>query len=150
MNTKPIPIIMSLAAAFVSCLISISQKVDFTTFLARLLLSIFLFYFVGIVVGIFLLNAFGPPRPDGDDDIFDNEIEQEDEEAGDDENEDGENEDGDNEESDESSDEQQDTSDEAFRESGFMDSDSEAMSVPVDEVLQENIEDENIAGSVNL
>ena len=61
MNTKPIPIIITLSAASVSCLISILQGVDFPTFLVRLLLTVLFFYLIGIVAGILLYNAFPPP-----------------------------------------------------------------------------------------
>lgn len=144
MNTKPIPIIMALSAALVSCLISISQGVDFATFLARLILSVFLFYFVGIVVGIFLLNAFGPPRVDGDDDIFDNETEQEEEleePTEDDNSEDG-------------VESEEEPTEEIFEgadtsgipmEDAQMTGDAGMASIP-----QENIEEDNIAGSVDL
>lgn len=144
MNTKPIPIIMSLAAALVSCIISISQGVDFATFLARLFLSVFLFYFVGIVVGVFLLNAFGPPRPEGDDDIFDNEIEREEDESDESESEDGD-------ESEESSEgDEEDVGEEAFADEELITGDAGVESIPVEDSFQENIEDENIAGSVDL
>ncbi|MBR1628093.1 MAG: hypothetical protein IJ679_02355 [Lachnospiraceae bacterium] len=61
MNTKPIPIILTLSAAGVSCFISVLQEVAFPTFVLRLLLTVVFFYIVGIVVGILLFNAFPPP-----------------------------------------------------------------------------------------
>ena len=36
-NTKPVPIVITLAAAFISCVVSILQNVDFSIFVARLL-----------------------------------------------------------------------------------------------------------------
>ena len=36
MKTKPIPIIITLAAAFISCVVSIFQRVDFSVFVFRL------------------------------------------------------------------------------------------------------------------
>ena len=60
MNTKPIPIIVTLMAAGVSCVISVIQGVDFTTFLVRLICVIIIFYIVGIAVGIILLQSFSP------------------------------------------------------------------------------------------
>ena len=62
MNTKPIPIIITLLAAGVSCAISFLQGVEFSTFLVRLLLTVLFFYLIGIVVGILMYNAF-PPSP---------------------------------------------------------------------------------------
>ena len=40
MNTKPIPIIITLAAAFLSCVESIFQRVDFSVFVTRLLIDV--------------------------------------------------------------------------------------------------------------
>ncbi len=58
MNTKSIPIIITLSAAGISCVISILEGVDFPTFLVRLLLTVLFFYIIGIIVGIILFNAF--------------------------------------------------------------------------------------------
>ena len=43
MNTRPIPIIITLAAAFISCLMSIFQRKDFSVFVYRLLIVVVVF-----------------------------------------------------------------------------------------------------------
>ena len=62
MNTKPIPIIITLAGSGINAVISILQGVDFATFVLRLLISVCVFYTVGIVVGVLCIQAFGVPK----------------------------------------------------------------------------------------
>ncbi len=62
MNTRPIPIVLALAAAGMTCIISIVQKVSFGIFLLRLFVVVVLFYLLGIFVGILFLEALGPEK----------------------------------------------------------------------------------------
>ncbi len=70
MNTKPIPIIITLAAAFISCVISILQRVEFSIFVTRLLFVVLIFLTMGTIIKIVLDYAFRtlepPPSLDGD------------------------------------------------------------------------------------
>lgn len=59
MNTRPIPIALALAAAGATCIISIVQGVTFGIFLLRLFVVAVIFYIIGIVVGILLIEALG-------------------------------------------------------------------------------------------
>ena len=63
MNTKPIPIIITLAAAFISCVMSIFQRVDFSVFVARLLIVVCVFLFLGTLIKIVLDYAFRTLEP---------------------------------------------------------------------------------------
>ncbi|MCR5143978.1 MAG: hypothetical protein K6B67_01560 [Lachnospiraceae bacterium] len=54
MNTKPIPIIITLIAALVSCVASIFQQADFAVFTKRLVLSVLIFGTIGIIVRVIL------------------------------------------------------------------------------------------------
>ncbi len=58
MNTKPIPIIITLAAAFISCVFSIVQRVEFSVFVRRLVLVVIIFLFMGTVIKMVLDYAF--------------------------------------------------------------------------------------------
>ena len=58
MNTKPIPIIITLAAAFISCVISIIQRVELSVFVSRLLIVVIIFLFMGTVIKMILDYAF--------------------------------------------------------------------------------------------
>ncbi len=65
-NTKPVPIVITLAAAFISCVVSILQNVDFSIFVARLLVVVLIFMFMGTVIKIILDYSFKtlePPVP---------------------------------------------------------------------------------------
>ncbi len=73
MNTRPIPILMALGAAGMTCVISIVQKVSFGIFLLRLFCVIVIFYLLGIVVGILFLEALGPEKKKGEKDSEENE-----------------------------------------------------------------------------
>ncbi len=63
MNTKPIPIIITLAAAFLSCVVSIFQRVDFSVFVTRLLIVVIVFMFLGTIIKIVLDYAFRTLEP---------------------------------------------------------------------------------------
>ncbi len=66
MNTRPIPILLALSAAGMTCVISIVQKVSFGIFLLRLFVVVVIFYLLGIFVGILFLEALGPEKKKGD------------------------------------------------------------------------------------
>ena len=63
MNTKPIPIIITLAAAFISCVISIFQRVDFSVFVSRLLVVVLIFMTMGTIIKMILDYAFRTLEP---------------------------------------------------------------------------------------
>lgn len=63
MNTKPIPVIITLAAAFISCVISIYQHVEFGIFVKRLTLVVLIFLFMGTVIKILLDYSFKTLEP---------------------------------------------------------------------------------------
>lgn len=50
MNTKPIPAIITLLAAGISCLASVIQGVEFSVFTVRLLVSVICFLVIGSVI----------------------------------------------------------------------------------------------------
>lgn len=58
MNSKPLPIIITLAAAFISCSASIMQKVDFSTFVFRLLIVVVVFLVLGTIIKMVIDYAF--------------------------------------------------------------------------------------------
>jgi len=62
-NTKPVPVIITLAAAFISCVISIVQKVDFSTFVSRLLIVVVIFLVMGTIIKMILDYAFKTLEP---------------------------------------------------------------------------------------
>ena len=62
-NTKPIPIIITLAAAFISCVVSILQRVEFSVFVARLLVVVLIFMFMGTVIKLILDYSFRTLEP---------------------------------------------------------------------------------------
>lgn len=57
-NTRPVPIIITLAAAGISCLTSIFQEVSFGTFVFRLLITVIVFGVIGSFVRVFLDMGF--------------------------------------------------------------------------------------------
>jgi hypothetical protein len=63
MNTKPIPIIITLVAALISCVISIMQHADFSVFVTRLLVVVLIFLFMGTVIKIILDYSFRTLEP---------------------------------------------------------------------------------------
>lgn len=62
-NTKPVPIIITLAAAFISCVISISQKVEFSEFVKRLAIVVVIFLVMGTIIKMILDYAFKTMEP---------------------------------------------------------------------------------------
>lgn len=58
MNTKPIPILITLTAAFISCLASVIQGVTFAIFTRRFLLTVLCFAIIGIVVRVVVERSF--------------------------------------------------------------------------------------------
>ena len=62
-NTKPVPIIITLAAAFISCVISISQKVEFSEFVKRLTIVVVIFLVMGTIIKMILDYAFKTMEP---------------------------------------------------------------------------------------
>lgn len=62
-NTKPVPIVITLAAAFISCIVSILQRVDFSIFVTRLLVVVLIFLFMGTVIKIILDYSFRTIEP---------------------------------------------------------------------------------------
>ncbi|SHI84912.1 hypothetical protein [Pseudobutyrivibrio xylanivorans] len=63
MNTKPIPIIITLAAAFISCVVSIIQRVEFSVFVSRLLVVVLIFLTMGTIIKMILDYAFRELEP---------------------------------------------------------------------------------------
>ena len=65
-NTKTVPVIITLAAAFITCVVSIVQKVDFSTFVSRLLIVVVIFLVLGTIIKMILDYSFKtlePPVP---------------------------------------------------------------------------------------
>lgn len=63
MNTKPVPVIITLAAAFISCVISIMQKVEFSVFVGRLLIVVVIFLVMGTIIKMILDYSFRTLEP---------------------------------------------------------------------------------------
>ena len=63
MNTKPIPVIITLAAALLSCVISIVQHVEFSVFVTRLLIVVLIFITMGTIVKMILDYSFKTLEP---------------------------------------------------------------------------------------
>ena len=63
MNTKHIPIIITLAAAFISCVMSIIQRVEFSVFVSRLLVVVIIFLTMGSIIKMILDYAFRELEP---------------------------------------------------------------------------------------
>ena len=64
MNTKPVPVIITLAAAFISCVVSIYQKVEFSVFVIRVAIVGVIFLFMGTVIKIILDFSFKTLEPE--------------------------------------------------------------------------------------
>ena len=62
-NTKPVPIIITLAAAVISCVISIAQKVEFSEFVKRLAIVVAIFLVMGTIIKMILDYAFKTLEP---------------------------------------------------------------------------------------
>ncbi|MEE3480407.1 MAG: hypothetical protein VZQ80_00300 [Lachnospiraceae bacterium] len=57
-NTRPIPIIITLAAAAVSCIISVMQHAKLEIYVGRLLITVIIFGAIGITVRVILDRYF--------------------------------------------------------------------------------------------
>ena len=57
-NTKTVPIVITLAAAFISCLMSILQHVEFQVFTMRLLVTVVIFLVLGTIAKLVLDYSF--------------------------------------------------------------------------------------------
>ncbi len=70
MKTKPIPIIITLAAALISCVISIVERVEFSVFVYRLFFVVLIFLAMGTIIKMVLDYSFRTLEPpasiDGD------------------------------------------------------------------------------------
>ncbi len=58
MKLKQLPVIITLAAAFISCVTSIAQDVSFLTFSIRLLIVVCAFYFFGVILQVAVIRLF--------------------------------------------------------------------------------------------
>lgn len=67
MNTKPIPIIITLLAAGISCLVSAIQGVSFGIYTKRLIITVVCFAVIGIVVRVVLDRSFAVMEPKSED-----------------------------------------------------------------------------------
>ena len=63
-NTRPIPIIITLAAAAVSCIISVMQHAKLEIYVGRLLITVIIFGAIGIVVRVILDRYFFNTKKD--------------------------------------------------------------------------------------
>ncbi len=62
-NTKTVPIIITLAAAFISCIISIFQQVEFGIFVKRLSITVAIFLVMGTFIKMLLDYSFRTLEP---------------------------------------------------------------------------------------
>lgn len=75
MNTKPIPIIITLIAALVSCVASIIQHVSFTVFTTRLLWAVIIFGVIGSIVKVILDKSLNVMEEETDEENEESEVE---------------------------------------------------------------------------
>lgn len=75
MNTKPIPIIITLIAALVSCVASIIQHVSFTIFTTRLLWAVIIFGVIGSIVKVILDKSLNVMEEETDKENEESELE---------------------------------------------------------------------------
>lgn len=75
MNTKPIPIIITLIAALVSCVASIIQHVSFTIFTTRLLCAVIIFGVIGSIVKVILDKSLNVMEEETDEENEESELE---------------------------------------------------------------------------
>lgn len=75
MNTKPIPIIITLIAALVSCVASIIQHVSFTIFTTRLLWVVIIFGVIGSIVKAILDKSLNVMEEETDEENEESELE---------------------------------------------------------------------------
>ena len=57
-NTRPVPILITLAAAGISCVVSIMKQLSFADFVLRLLITVIIFGILGCLVRVFLDMGF--------------------------------------------------------------------------------------------
>ena len=62
-NTKTVPVIITLAAAFITCVVSIVQKVEFSKFVSRLLIVVVIFLVLGTIIKMILDYSFKTLEP---------------------------------------------------------------------------------------
>lgn len=58
MNTKPLAVIITLIACFISCVISIANGVGFAIFVKRFALTALVFMTIGVVITVFINKGF--------------------------------------------------------------------------------------------
>lgn len=58
MNTKSIPILITLTATFISCLASVIQRVTFSVFTKRFLLTVICFAVIGTIIRVVVERSF--------------------------------------------------------------------------------------------
>ena len=63
MKTKPIPVIITLSAALISCVMSLLQRVEFKVFVSRLLVVVVIFLFMGTIIKMILDYSFRTLEP---------------------------------------------------------------------------------------
>ncbi|MDD6551287.1 MAG: hypothetical protein PUF16_05850 [Lachnospiraceae bacterium] len=57
-NTRPVPILITLTAAGISCVVSIMKQLSFADFVLRLLITVIIFGILGCLVRVFLDMGF--------------------------------------------------------------------------------------------
>lgn len=57
-NTKPVPVIITLGAALVSCIMSIFEQADLSLFVERLLIVVIIFMVMGTIIKMILDYSF--------------------------------------------------------------------------------------------
>ncbi len=75
MNTKRIPINITLNTALVSCVASIIQHVSFTIFTTRLLCAVIIFGVIGIIVKVILDKSLNVMEEETDEENEESEVE---------------------------------------------------------------------------
>ena len=73
MNTKPIPIIITLLAAGITCLVSAIQRVPFAIYTKRLFIAVVCFALIGTVIKVILDRSF-PVMEEEDQEEDENEL----------------------------------------------------------------------------
>lgn len=68
MNTKPIPIIITLLAAGITCLVSAIQRVPFAIYTKRLFVTVVCFALIGTVIKVILDRSFPVMEEDQEED----------------------------------------------------------------------------------
>ncbi len=73
MNTKPIPIIITLLAAGITCLVSAIQRVPFAIYTKRLFVTVVCFALIGTVIKVILDRSFPVMEEENEQNEEDNE-----------------------------------------------------------------------------